>query len=218
MVRQFNKVLSHSNDIDVQREWWVDHTPLQRINAPFGSSCVPHCNGCQPSDPALVRCSSDPGANRAAVPTRTGSWPVCPALLPPAQGGDDGAKRPLVYSFGVVNEWYFEDQMASLGYEVFAFDPTESSKITHESRTRPHIHFQYWGLAAADPHCRDQRARQGGIYGALGGEMLSLSQIRQRLGHENQDIAILKMVRPQPCRSAPPVVWHVPRPSPWHVY
>ena len=86
-------------------------------------------------------------------------------------------------------------KLAARGFEVFSFDPTAKTRADHERFHEPHIHFRYWGLASADVGCRDKSARHGGTYGELGGDLLSLTQIRRRLGHQNRSIAALKIVR-----------------------
>lgn len=56
-------------------------------------------------------------------------------------------KECLVYSFGVNNEWSFEDQMESYGCDVFAFDP--SMNITSVDRGAK-IRFFGYGIGERD--------------------------------------------------------------------
>ena len=56
-------------------------------------------------------------------------------------------KNCIVYSFGINNEWSFdEDDMEIYGCEVFAFDP---SGMKHHNYSQ-HIHFYSWGLGYQD--------------------------------------------------------------------
>lgn len=53
----------------------------------------------------------------------------------------------LIYSFGINNEWTFDEAMADYGCQVFSFDP--SMKVDDHNRT-DRIHFYNVGLSGED--------------------------------------------------------------------
>lgn len=77
-----------------------------------------------------------------------GQKAVClhPARLP-VPDPDSDIRRCLVYSFGINDEWSFDDAMDRYGCRVFAFDPSMNS--SDHNRT-DHIHFFRTGLGADD--------------------------------------------------------------------
>ena len=86
-------------------------------------------------------------------------------------------KNCIVYSFGIDNEWSFDEYMEMYGCEVFAFDPSMGMKHHNYSQ---HIHFYSWGLSYQDERLQN------------GWEMRSLSSIYNALGH-NTVIDYLKI-------------------------
>jgi hypothetical protein len=54
----------------------------------------------------------------------------------------------LVYSFGINNEWSFDEKMSRYGCEVFAFDP--SMGMDHHDHIPGNVHFYNWGLGDKD--------------------------------------------------------------------
>lgn len=55
----------------------------------------------------------------------------------------------IVYSFGIDNEWSFDEQMERYGCEVFSFDPSMGMDPHDHS---PGIHFYNWGLSNRDEY------------------------------------------------------------------
>lgn len=86
----------------------------------------------------------------------------------------------IVYSFGINNEWSFDDAMEKYGCEVFAFDPSMNVRKKFD-RTKM-IHFYPTGLGE-----RDYVDKESGWH------IKSLRSIYNQLGHEGRIIDYLKM-------------------------
>ena len=74
-----------------------------------------------------------------------GQYPVC--LDKPVRPITSKQKRCVVYSFGISNEWSFDEAMVEYGCDVFAFDPSMHTKNHNHS---DHIQFYNLGLGPAN--------------------------------------------------------------------
>lgn len=63
------------------------------------------------------------------------------------------ADECLVYSFGINNEWSFDELMSEYGCQVYAFDP--SMGMDHQDHEPGNVHFYNWGLGDRDKHDSD---------------------------------------------------------------
>ena len=85
----------------------------------------------------------------------------------------------LVYSFGINNEWSFDDMMEQYGCEVHAFDPSMGMQDHYRSRG-----IRFYNLGIGDRDYVDEN----------GWKFKSLSSIyKELLGHEGRIIDYLKM-------------------------
>jgi hypothetical protein len=82
----------------------------------------------------------------------------------------------LVYSFGIGNQWSFDDSMAHFGCNVYSFDPSMGDNDHDESQL---IHFYNLGLAAQD-----------GLNPSKQWEMKTASSIYQMLIHRHGPVLI----------------------------
>lgn len=95
----------------------------------------------------------------------------------------------LVYSFGVNNEWTFDEAMQNFGCRVYAFDP--SMDVANHNHT-PKIHFYNLGLSHRD-HIRFDDDRDPSKK-TSNWTMKSLDSIYNNLlGHEGKIIDYLKI-------------------------
>jgi hypothetical protein len=97
----------------------------------------------------------------------------------------------LVYTFGIANQWDFEDWIGSMGCEVHAHDPTTRYKEIHEGHQAKNVHFHYQGLGIPGDTATHFRG-----YGDMGGSMMTLGELWRDHGHggeKNRPISILKI-------------------------
>ena len=81
-------------------------------------------------------------------------------------------KPCLIYSFGISNDWTFEDFMDFRGCEIHAHDPT----VDFPAKRGDNIHFKKLGLSAA-----------------TGENMETLANILKHNGHTDTSIEYLKV-------------------------
>ncbi|XP_071522721.1 probable methyltransferase-like protein 24 isoform X2 [Panulirus ornatus] len=87
----------------------------------------------------------------------------------------------IVYSFGISNEWSFDDAMAQFGCQVYAFDPT-MGVADHNKSER--VHFYNLGLGPSDTSTR---------IGGVSASLRTLGHIMDMLGHTNKMIDYVKI-------------------------
>ncbi|XP_060063199.1 probable methyltransferase-like protein 24 [Ylistrum balloti] len=124
-----------------------------------------------------------PQEYRCRNSTHMGNWYVCL----------DGKFLPeypcLVYSFGIGNDFSFDDDMAEQGCEVHSFDPSMGVKDYIRNST---VHFHAIGLggkvienfnARKDMYVREKQTWT----------IMTLGSIMAALGHKDRDIDVLKI-------------------------
>lgn len=203
-IREFNNLLANPATRENQNRRWSQHSLLSEVPDPYCSGPLypERYNGkqlryplfgpkCPKTEPAFMRCNQTPGVDRNATPRIPGEWPICESLL--LKKRPQILRRPLAYSFGIANDFSFDDRLADLGFEVHSFDPTVRYRKQHEAHRHEHVHFHHMGLQSSIMACRSTAAKSGGTYGGLDGELLSLSQIRTLLGHNQRKISVLKL-------------------------
>ena len=88
-------------------------------------------------------------------------------------------KACLVYSFGISNEWSFDEQMTTYGCEVHCFDPS----MTDYNRNVTEFGARFYKIGLAG---RTERRKDGW-------QMMTLTDIRRQLNHSQRDIHYLKV-------------------------
>ncbi|XP_067667585.1 uncharacterized protein [Haliotis asinina] len=95
----------------------------------------------------------------------------------------------LVYSFGIWNDWSFDDAMGALGCEVHSFDPSIGKKPFDRSKN---VHFHDLGLSGNDS---DTYVPTKDIYvkTTTTWKIRRLKTIMEMLGHTNRHLDVLKI-------------------------
>jgi len=103
-----------------------------------------------------------------------GAWDVC----------FDGLRPPcVVYSFGIADDWTFDEAMAEFGCEVHAFDPSLGLSDHDHKRN---VHFHNMGISDVDSDSvtghgmRNNRAQQW--------KVRRLDTVMKELGHDTVDL------------------------------
>lgn len=127
--------------------------------------------------------SLDPTSNPCVTTIKTGDWAVCmdvdmePVALP-----------CLVYSFGIADDFAFDDYWGNFGCEVHAFDPTLRNRPAFKS---PNVVFHFSGLTGGKDSGADKFSDAG--YGSILHPLFTLDRIVNSLGHTDTPIDILKI-------------------------
>ncbi|XP_046554944.1 probable methyltransferase-like protein 24 isoform X3 [Haliotis rubra] len=112
-----------------------------------------------------------------------GNWPVC-------WDKDYKPRDPcLVYSFGIDNDFSFDDAMAKRGCTVYSFDP--SMGVT-DHRHSERVFFKNMGLGASDTDSFHPNF-DGYVRHSTSWKVRTLKSIMKLLGHEKRVIDVLKI-------------------------
>ncbi|XP_067657291.1 probable methyltransferase-like protein 24 [Haliotis asinina] len=112
-----------------------------------------------------------------------GNWPVC-------WDEDYKPRDPcLVYSFGIGNDFSFDDAMAERGCTVYSFDP--SMGVTDHKHSE-RVFFKNIGLGASDTDSFYPNF-DGFVRHSTSWKVRTLKSIMQLLGHEKRVIDVLKI-------------------------
>jgi hypothetical protein len=171
--------------------WWVP-TPARWQARPMWAHCCDKGAGVARCPEALIetpsRCKSKlDGLSRRCEDDAT---LLCKPFFQPNSGSPC-----LVYSFGIAEQWAFEDWVSSaFGCEVHAFDPTTKTRSRHEEHTHANVTFHYMGLAARSQIQGGNALRRSSPgYGRLGGQMVALDDLMRALHHEGRQLSMLKI-------------------------
>lgn len=115
--------------------------------------------------------------------TTKGNWHICQdepyTIKPPC----------LIYSFGIANDFTFDDAMAALGCEVHSFDP--SMNMSDHKRGN-NLQFHNLGIGSSNTDGFIPR-RDGYVKDRQVWKMRTVKAIMEQLNHENRVIDVFKM-------------------------
>ncbi|CAH3194113.1 unnamed protein product [Porites evermanni] len=95
----------------------------------------------------------------------------------------------VVYSFGIGNDFSFDEKMATYGCNVFSFDPTMDKE---DHRHSPGVMFYNLGLSDVDQE-RPRHPRPWHKFDKMKWKTRTFKTIMLELGHFKREIDILKM-------------------------
>ncbi|XP_046560362.1 probable methyltransferase-like protein 24 [Haliotis rubra] len=115
--------------------------------------------------------------------TAVGNWHLCQdqpyAVKPPC----------LVYSFGIANDFSFDDAMGKIGCEVHSFDP---SMHKEDHRRSDRVTFHAMGLSGVDSDTFEAR-KDMYVKNTQLWKIRTLKTIMKELGHEHRVLDVLKI-------------------------
>ncbi|XP_048255343.1 uncharacterized protein LOC124142425 isoform X2 [Haliotis rufescens] len=124
-----------------------------------------------------------PPEYRCSKIEKRGNWHICNDTIfevkPPC----------LVYSFGIWNDWSFDDAMGALGCEVHSFDPSIGQKSFNRSKN---VHFHDLGLSGKDSDTYVP-TKDNYVKHATTWKIRRLKTIMEMLGHTNRHLDFLKI-------------------------
>ena len=169
--------LNAESTVPCEQLYWVPDGHWQAI--PMWSHC---CN----QGAALAKCPSPVMSTPSTCTPSTSMGKGCTSdgtLLCPDYLTRQNSADCLVYTFGIADQWEFEDWAGSMNCEVHAHDPTTKFKEAHDAHRSNNVHFHYQGLGVPGGSAQNM-VFQG--YGALEGEMVTLGDLWRHHGHAEQ--------------------------------
>ncbi|XP_055335044.1 uncharacterized protein LOC129586071 [Paramacrobiotus metropolitanus] len=133
----------------------------------------------KPDQSACIRREQFGGSydNEVAKIKVDGMYTLCMDIFPNRSPDDC-----LVYSFGIRDDWRFDDQLHSMGCSVFSFDPSIEQNT---SQRAAHHYFYKWGLVYGREHFAVKRPDDW--------ILKTVQQIRVDLNHTKRKLDVIKM-------------------------
>jgi hypothetical protein len=167
-------------------QYWVASGWWQSV--PMWSHC---CN----QGAAVAKCPTpvQETPSKCSVPDALGDGSLCQSdgtLLCNEYVSHADDEDCLVYTFGIANQWNFEDWIGYKNCEVHAHDPTTKYREVHEAHQAKNVHFHYQGLGVPGKTTTHFTG-----YGQMGGPMMTLGELWRDHGHaaSNRRISLLKI-------------------------